>query len=147
MNFISNHKCVCKECELKSIRKVFVGKGLKTEYRLYNERRISVDKFVVDVCLLKERQKDEKCDYLFKINETKQALFIECKGSDVLKAIRQLGSSINTLQAELNGFTFKGRIIPTKVHSPDLRAVEYKRLRGKLVGELVIRNIFFEESI
>jgi len=147
MNYILNHKCICKQCEINTDKKNLVARGSKTEYRLINEGRKSFDKYVVDDCLLKLKEREEKCDYLFMIIDMKEAFFIECKGSDILKAIRQLDSSINILGRELAGFVFKGRIIPTKVYSPDLRTLEHKRLRAKLKGELEIKNKVFEEII
>ena len=81
------------------------------------------------------------------INEIKEAYFVECKGSDVLKAVNQLDSSINILRNNLPGYVLKGRIISPRVYSPDLRMQAYKRLREKLKGQLETRNIVFIELI
>ena len=147
MSYILNHKCICKQCELNTDKKHLVAGGSKTEYRLINEDRKPFDKYVVDNCLLKLKEREEKCDYLIRIIDMKQAFFVECKGSDLLKAIRQLDSTIGILGKELAGFVFKGRIIPTKVYTPDLRTSEHKKLRARLKGELEIKNKVFEEII
>ena len=147
MKALSEHTCTCNKCELMSNNKVLIAKGAKTEYRIINENERLIDKYVVDDCLLRTKQKDEKCDYLVLINEIKEAYFVECKGSDVLKAVNQLDSSINILRNNLPGYVLKGRIISTRVYSPDLRMQAYKRLREKLKGQLETRNIVFIELI
>ena len=147
MKALSEHTCTCNKCELKSNNKVLIAKGAKTEYRIINENERLIDKYVVDDCLLRTKQKDEKCDYLVLINEIKEAYFVECKGSDVLKAVNQLDSSINILRNNLPGYVLKGRIISTRVYSPDLRMQAYKRLREKLKGQLETKNKVFTELI
>lgn len=147
MKALSEHICTCNYCELNSNKKILVAKGTKTEYRIINENEKVIDKYVVDDCLLRTKQRDEKCDYLILVNEIKEAYFVECKGSDVVKAVSQLDSSINILNNKLPGYVLKGRIIPTRVYSPDLRMQAYKRLREKLKGQLETRNIVFIELI
>lgn len=147
MSILSEHICVCKECELKSTKLNFVAFGSKTEYRVQNENAKLVSKYIVDDCLLRQKQRDEKCDYLFTIVDLRTAYFIECKGSDVLKAVKQIQSSINILTENLAGYTLKGRIIPTRVYSPDLGTQAYRKLRERLKGNLIVKNKILTETL
>lgn len=147
MEALSAYTCTCNKCELESKNKILIAKGAKTEYRIINENERLIDKYIVDDCLLKAKQKHEKCDYLVVVNEIKDAYFVECKGSDLLKAVSQLDSSINVLKNKLPGFVLKGRIISTRIYTPDLRMQAYKRLREKLKGQLETKNKVFIELI
>ena len=147
MSILSEHICVCKKCEVKADKLNFVATGVKTEYRVSNESRKVISKYIVDDCLLKIRGKEEKCDYLFTVDVLNSVYFIECKGSDVLKAIRQIQSSINILTDDLKGYILKGRIVSTRVYSPDLRTQAYSKLREKFKGDLKVKNKILTEIV
>lgn len=147
MNLITNHICTCRQCKLGSTESNPTGKGKETTFKLLNPNKKVVDKFIVDDCLLLAYQRNEKCDFLFRVKESNNVFIVECKGSDILKAVSQLYSTLNILKDELNNFTIKGRIISTKVYSPNIRDINYSRLRAKLKGDLIVKNIIFEENI
>jgi hypothetical protein len=147
ISIFKNYNCVCGKCRLNSSDSKFVAPGKKTEFILVNNSNKIVDKYIVDECLLKSKLREEKCDYLFNINEDRISYFIECKGSDILKAVDQLNSSLNILWNDLLEYTLKAKIVPTKVHSPDMRTNKYKKLRKRLNGNLVTKNIVCTETI
>jgi hypothetical protein len=147
MSILSEHICGCGKCELKSAKLNFVASGAKTEYRVQNKSGRTINKYIVDDCLLRLRQRHEKCDYLFIIDNLKSAYFIECKGSDVLKAVNQIQASINMLAGDLAEYVIKARIVPTKVFNPDLRSQSYRKLREKLKGDLIVKNIVYTEIV
>ena len=91
--------------------------------------------------------REEKCDYLFRIIEDKIIYLIECKGSDILKAVSQIESSLKILKDSIEGCIIKGRIVSTKVYSPDIRNRTYTQLREKLKGDLLVKNKIIEENI
>lgn len=80
---------------------------------------------------MKARIREEKCDYLFLIQEVKTAYLVECKGSDILKAVEQLNSTIDILRNDLLEYTLKAKIIPTKVYAPNMLTNSYKKFSGK----------------
>lgn len=147
MDIIKKHVCVCEQCEIDANKSIFVAAGSTSEYRLMNESRKKVDKYIVDNCLLRAKKRDEKCDYLFVVKEIKEIYFIECKGSDVLKAVKQIDSSLDLLIGEFNEYISKARIVPSRVYGPDLRHREYKKLRERLKGHLDTKNKIFKETI
>jgi hypothetical protein len=59
-----------------------------------------------------------RCDYLFLVcDETeKSAFFIELKGKDLEKALKQILSTINNLKGSLTGFCLYARIAVTKAN-------------------------------
>ena len=147
MLYLEKHICVCGRCKLKANDKEFVAWGKKTKFVLTNERRKMVNEYIIDDCLLRAKKNEEKCDYLFTIHEDRIAYLIECKGSDILKAVDQLNSTLDILKIDLLGFTLKGRIVPTRVYAPNLATLNYKKLRERLNGGLETKNIICTERI
>lgn len=147
---IEDHNCVCEEnCIALSRQSSFSVYGSKTNYQLSNSSKAEVSKYIVDDCLLKGKSEDEKCDYLFLVRREDMidGYFVELKGSDVLKAISQLQNTINILSKEINGAIF-GRIVPTKVALPNINSnSNYKRLKLKLKGNLIIKNTVCIDNI
>jgi hypothetical protein len=152
MNELDKHICICNTCLLASKNKVFVAKGKQTkgrntEYVLQNNSGYTVDKIIVDDCLLKAKTRNEKCDYLFRVVDNSVVFLVECKGSDVLKAVSQIDSTLSLLQESLKGYVAKGRIVTTKTYSPDLKSISFKKLRARLNTHLETKNIKLEETI
>lgn len=144
---IQNHTCVCGSCKIKSKNKGFVAFGKKTKFILVNSSLKIVNQYIVDDCLLITKLREEKCDFLFLVGENKIAYLIECKGSDILKAVGQLNSTLDILKSDLINYTINAKIIPTKVFPPDIATVNYKNLRKRLNGNLEIKNIVCTETI
>ncbi len=147
MSILEEHKCVCGKCRFNSRDSKFIAAGKKTQFILVNSKNKIVDKFIVDDCLLKTKIRAEKCDYIFLIKEDKEAYLVECKGSDILKAIDQLSSTLDFLESDLSKYTLKAKIIPTKVFSPNMRTENYKKLRARLNGNLETKNIICTVTI
>ena len=147
MDLLKNHICVCKGCKINSTDTRPTGYGKETVFRLINEKKKIVDKYIVDDCLLKNYTRDEKCDFLFRVESDKIVYLVECKGADILKAISQIDSTLKKLSDSISGNTIKGRIVSTKVYAPDIRSRSYSSLREKLNGDLIVKNKIIEEII
>lgn len=141
------YKCVCGRCEFKSDKRELIARGKKTLFILGNETGKIINKFIVDDCLLRSKRREQKCDYLFEVENEKVVYLVECKGSDILKAISQIESTMEILKADLSNYMIKARIVPTRVYSPDIKTEKYKKLRARLNGELKIKNTRFDEKI
>ena len=75
-----------------------------------------------------------KCDFLLLNCEEQKAFFIELKGADLKKAVRQINAAVARLESELrqSGFAIYARIVLTKASQTDLKDAEYKRLERKM---------------
>jgi len=144
---LEDHICVCTKCLLNTNNPIFTAKGKKTEFILKNYGSLIVDKYIVDDCLLKAKTREEKCDYLLNVKTKKLTYLVECKGSDILKAVSQINSTFDILKHNFADYIIKRRIIATKVYTPDMRTQDYKNLREKLKGNLKTRSIGFTENI
>jgi len=149
-----NLKCNCKafndDFEFQHKDKPIVpfkDKGHSTEYRYKNKSVNHLAKYRVDGGLIK---KGKKCDFLLLNCEKKQSYFIELKGSDLIRAIEQIDSSINVLKSKLSGFSFSARIVLTRANTPALKDPKLLKLEKKvksLKGNLLKQTILLKETV
>lgn len=91
--------------------------------------------------------KKERCDYLLINEETHTAYLIELKGSDLVKAARQLEITENHLHRELSGYQVRYRIVANKCKTQEIRTSEYRKYQIRWKGRLIQRTGFVEENI
>lgn len=91
--------------------------------------------------------KKERCDYLLINEETHTAYLIELKGSDLVKAARQLEITENHLHRELFGYQVRYRIVADKCKTQEIRTSEYRKYQTRWKGRLIQRTGFIEENI
>lgn len=89
----------------------------------------------------------DRCDYLL-INEEKMtAYLIELKGSDLVKAARQLETTEKVLNQELSDYFLQYRIIANKCKTQEIRSSAYRKYQIRWKGRLVQKTGFIEEKI
>lgn len=120
------------------------------EYIGKNKARKELALFELDGCLV-ESDDLKKADFVFLICEEKKAYFVELKGSDLIRAVRQMNSSLDELLKNLKGYgEVYGRIVLSKVRSNDTRNTELSRLMKrfkKLGGNLIYKTRIIEENL
>ncbi|MDR1140956.1 MAG: hypothetical protein LBL62_04630 [Planctomycetaceae bacterium] len=101
-----------------------------SEYRYNNNSQKRVAKIQVDGGLITGQQ--EKCDWLLINWDDRLSFFIELKGSDLMKAISQIKSSLNIIWNDIQQLSIKTanvRIILSKNRYPNYKNdAEYKQL-------------------
>ncbi len=139
---ISQHtNCICYKDKRNSV----VCEENNSRYVLHNNSGFEIEKIKVDTCL-PYMQNERKCDFLLRAikSNDKRLYLIELKGKAVLKAVSQLDNSLSIL--EITGKSanqVNGRIVPTRVHPPDLRSTSYLKLKNRfkaLNGDLNQKN-------
>ncbi|MCO6492422.1 MAG: hypothetical protein J5I98_28655 [Phaeodactylibacter sp.] len=124
-------------------------KGIK--YKGINDNRKKVTCIRVDGCIIVET--DKKCDFLLLECQTKTAFFIELKGSDLIKAVRQVRHTIEVILPKLQENNFSrvnARIILSRDPTPKIKSNEIKyleQLLKKLRGNLKKQSRLLEEKI
>lgn len=87
---------------------------------------------------------EERCDYLLLNDEAKTSYYIELKGSDLSKAIRQIENTIRLIAPSLSGYAILRRIVyhtgSHNVHASDV-------LRWKAKCKAVIKEREYSENI
>lgn len=120
----------------------------RSSFALINKNKIEVEKIQIDGCLITGEA--ERCDWLLvaKCSEGEIAYFVELKGSDLDKAISQLG---NTLKATQNRYKSAQR----KCYAVTTRVPKYGPSVQMLVSEfykkyavlLIVKNIRASEEV
>lgn len=129
-DFFKENECT----EFCDRRKVLVVKdpGNSQEYRIVNASLKELCKIRIDGCLIEE---GERCDYLLLNCEDRLAIFVELKGQDLIKAISQLESSINSLIKQfkqLADFKIYARIVLNKTPTPAINSSAEIKLKKRL---------------
>ncbi len=141
-------KCI----EFNEGRKICIAEENGKKFELINNSKFQVRKVKVDFCLSKLRH-EKRCDYLLSLDKINNPVvfFIELKGGDLIKAVKQLNDSIIYLKAEFNHYIINARIIgsrdvPQIISNPDyrklLRATKstsgtIKRSTNKILSEKI----------
>jgi hypothetical protein len=135
---------------------VLKDKKGKSQFLVNNPNRFKVCCLLIDGCLI-ESQKEEKTDFLLlkcpekEGDKTSIAYLVELKGSDLIKAVRQINNSLNILLPKLVNYSIiNGRIVTTRIDKIDLGHTDYKALGKrlkKLNGTLEQKSIQMEENI
>ena len=138
-----------KHKEYEDNRKIIVvrDKGEKSEYRGNNDSEKLVAKYRVDGGLIED---GKKCDYLLLDKNGSIAYFIELKGSDLIKAIEQIESTIPQIKGDIAEYKINARIVLTKQRTPDLIDSKMRNFEGKIKkmgGTFKKANIKMEEQI
>jgi hypothetical protein len=139
----------CEEKENHSKRTIVDKKGGKSKYLIENKSRNEYSIIDFENCVYKNNHNDTKCDYGLKTENS--AFYIELKGSDVLKGIKQLLVTVNETENCFHGMDKKARLIVTRFSSPKRTKLtnDYKNLVKKLgsVGDFVVKQNQYTEII
>ena len=121
-----------QDCQLFSdnrSRAVFKDAKVSREYIGKNANKKELIGLRVDDCLILEGQ---KCDYLLINVDDKTLYFIELKGSDLIKAINQIDRTLDILLPKIEHQTVNGRVVLSRVSTPDLVSSRYIKLKKRL---------------
>lgn len=139
-----------QNCQLFSdnrSRAVFKDAKVSREYIGKNINKKELKGLRVDDCLIIDGQ---KCDYLLINVNDKTIYFIELKGSDLMKAIDQIDQTLDILLPKLEHQAVHGRVVLSKVNTPNLVSSRYIKLKKRLKdlnGTLEQKSIQMEENI
>ena len=119
-------------------------KGNRQYHKAINAEKEYVTHYQIDGVVIKS---DDRCDYLL-INEDKKiAYLIELKGSDLVKAAKQLETTENVLRQELTGYNLRYRIIANKCKTQEIHSSAYRKYQIHWNSRLLQKTGFIEETI
>ena len=118
-----------------------VVKEHRSSFELRNTARLKIEKIQVDGCLIDDTR--ERCDWLL-VNreEKKRALYIELKGADIGKAIRQLEATLGYTKTDFPQCKRECYVVSTRVpkHGPAVhkRMIDFQK---KNKATLLVKNV------
>ena len=139
---LTKEKSHCEENQ-----KIIVSKDLGTtrEHRAINPgQQYCVRQYKLDGELIKQQK---CCDFLLINDSLKKAYFIELKGGNIDEAIPQLENGERLCTAELQGYTFFYRIVPSKVRTHAVTSNKFKKFKDKCGTKLKYQTIKMEETL
>lgn len=86
-------------------------KGNPQYHKGINAAKAHVTHYQIDGIVIKS---GDRCNYLLMNEKTKIAYLIELKGSDLVKATKQLEATEKALHQELEGYSLRYRIVANK---------------------------------
>lgn len=141
-------KCI----EFNEARKICVAEENGKKFEIVNKSEFQIRKVKVNFCL-DQLTNEKRCDYLMSIDKVRKPVvfFIELKGGDLVKAVKQLNDSITYLKAEFSIYIINARIIgsrdvPQIIGNPDYRKLlrvtkstsgNIKRSTNKIMSEKI----------
>ena len=88
-----------------------------------------------------------RCDYLLMNEASRTAYLIELKGSDLIKAAKQLEETEKALIQQLAGYSLQYRIIANKCRTQEIRSSEYRKYQLRWKKKLMLKTGYIEEDI
>lgn len=141
MIFDSRYSC----CQLN--QKTIVSKEKGNEHILHNNAGFLVFQYHIDGEIITNSE-GERCDFIVEAQEppVMLAYIIELKGSDLNKALDQIGATIEAYKERLRGYQILPRVVIHKTSTHDIQGKRYRDFK-KIYPRLLVRNRKLEENI
>lgn len=151
-NDIKESGCLSTDClsSFDTRSKVVVEEN-KKKYELINDQHEKVGCFHVDGGMIKSKG-SVKCDNLLIDINSKVAVFVELKGTDLKHALEQVDATMKSLSLGLAGYRTYARIVTSnRTNVPDIHACpQYIALNRKILrakGNIKIHSKILSERI
>lgn len=132
-------------CEKNQAIIVSKDQRSRSEHRAINpERKYDVRQYRLDGGVFRQSL---CCDYLLVNDSTEKAYLIELKGSDIEHAIEQLKAGEEKCRAELEGYLFFYRLIPSKVRTHAVNGTKVRKFMAKHSARFKMQNNSMEEIL
>lgn len=131
-------------CSRDAAQIVSRDKGNPQYHKGINNGRVYVIHYKIDGVVIKS---GNRCDYLLMNEASRTAYLIELKGSDLIKAAKQLEETEKALIQQLAGYTLQYRIIANKCRTQEIRSSEYRKYQLRWKKKLMLKTGYIEEDI
>lgn len=131
-------------CSPRASQIISRDKGNPQYHKGNNPSGAYVTHYKIDGTVIKE---GNKCDYLLMNEDTRTAYLIELKGSDLVKAARQLEATGKLLARELAGYQLRYRIIANKCKTQEIYSSAYRKYQIRWKERLVQKTGSIIETI
>ena len=75
------------------------------------------------------------------------AYLIELKGSDLIKAAKQLEATEKALTQQISSYSLQYRIVANKCKTQEIRSSEYRKYQLRWKKRLILKTGYIEEDI
>jgi len=138
-----NHKCI----KSYDNRKYITCEEKRKKYILENVRSVNIANYHIDGGVV-QNDDEKKCDFLIYVEDDKNIILVELKGTEFSTALKQLYNTVNLFSQQFNGNKIYARIVgkevPKIANSPD--AVKLIKLLKKHGGNLKSNSDILSEK-
>lgn len=131
-------------CSRDAVQIVSRDRGNPQYHKGINRGRAYVSHYKIDGVVIKS---GNRCDYLLMNEAVRIAYLIELKGSDLIKAVKQLEATEKALIQQLSGYSLRYRIVANKCRTQEIRSSEYRKYQLRWNKRLMLRTGYIEEDI
>lgn len=131
-------------CSRDATQIVSRDKGNPQYHKGLNSGRVYVTHYKIDGVVIKS---GDRCDYLLMNEATRVAYLIELKGSDLVKAVKQLEATEKKLVQQLCGYSLCYRIVANKCKTQEIHSSEYRKYQLRWKKRLLLRTGCIEEEV
>lgn len=131
-------------CSRNAAQIVSKDKGNPQYHKGINNGKVYVSHYKVDGVVIKS---GNRCDYLLMNEAARTAYLIELKGSDLVKAAKQLEATEKALTQQLADYSLQYRIVANKCRTQEIRSSEYRKYQLRWKKKLMLRTGYIEEDI
>lgn len=131
-------------CSKDAAQIVSKDKGNPQYHKGINSGRVYVSHYKIDGVVIKS---GNRCDYLLMNEANRIAYLIELKGSDLIKATKQLEATEKALIQQLSGYSLQYRIVANKCRTQEIRSSEYRKYQLRWRKRLMLKTGYIEEDI
>lgn len=131
-------------CSRDAAQIVSRDRGNPQYHKGINNGRVYVSHYKIDGVVITS---GNRCDYLLMNEAARIAYLIELKGSDLIKAVKQLEATEQALIQQLSGYSLRYRIVANKCRTQEIRSSEYRKYQLRWNKRLMLRTEYIEEDI
>lgn len=131
-------------CSRDAAQTVSRDKGNPQYHKGINNGRVYVSHYKIDGIVIKS---GNRCDYLLMNEATRTAYLIELKGSDLIKAAKQLEATEKALTQQISSYSLQYRIVANKCKTQEIRSSEYRKYQLRWKKRLILKTGYIEEDI
>lgn len=131
-------------CSRDAAQIVSRDKGNSQYHKGINGKRMYVSHYKIDGVVIKS---GNRCDYLLMNEVARIAYLIELKGSDLVKAAKQLEATEKALIQQLSGYSLQYRIVANKCRTQEIHSSEYRKYQLRWKKRLMLKTGYIEEDI
>lgn len=131
-------------CSRDAAQIVSKDKGNPQYHKGINSGRVYVSHYKIDGVVI---ESGNRCDYLLMNEAARIAYLIELKGSDLVKAAKQLEATEKALMQQLSGYSLQYRIVANKCRTQEIHSSEYRKYQIRWNKRLMQKTGYIEEDI
>ena len=131
-------------CSKNAVQIVSRDRGNPQYHKGINSGRVYVTHYKIDGIVINS---GSRCDYLLMNEATRTAYLIELKGSDLVKAAKQLEATEIALRQQLSTYSLRYRIVANKCRTQAIHSSDYRKYQLRWKDQLMQGTGCIEENI